>query len=588
MAAGEAEIDPMSNPDIATVGRQHEFEMHMQQFGGDFGALLSQHTVLEQCYETLREAHNKFAEAAQKLGEWRLAAGALCLMADQSGEIRYASDGANARLGLKKHNIRRLQQLVNPFHLPHLKIMLDSLTGENNSLRCDPSDFFLRSEGPTDKDHLFCMEAFPLALGRTALMCWVLRDLAPGSAKSGVSERLPRPHHQPQQGYAVTDELGTLLGVDARFSRVTGFSRADLVGQTTDKFWSGDETISSTIWTEVQCHGWWQGPVTSCTREGSPLHQWLTVTSLKDDANRAGAFMLLLSDLALHRSAQRALQEEFRQVFAPDQFFLRYQAHVATGAGFKLIACEAHTDWRHPTDTNLDGKRYSSHAGHQATGLESAVWMIRTSGLQLKTWQAQGLSDIALVLNLTAVQITSAAVADAVADLPALAGIGPDRLELTITEAESARITDKSLERLLALRRMGVKITVRDFGSGHASLEALRLLALRRMGVRITVRDFGSGHASLEALQMRPFDRLRLEQGFTAMGVPPEQAETSQWAQAIGVCMNLGHLPPGADEENGAQSYLKSSPMLPDQLVSWVSQRALQCVPFKEPHRHQA
>jgi diguanylate cyclase (GGDEF)-like protein/PAS domain S-box-containing protein len=724
------------SPDVVAIEEQHNFQKQLDQCGGDFSELLSTYMALERRHENLQESHNKLVEAAQTLGSIKPSPDALCLIADHWGEIRYSSDSARTLLGLEKHNITCLQQLVNPFHLSHLELMLCKLADKDNDAWPDQSEFFLRTEGELGNDRLFGTVTFALTRGQSALACWVLRDWSAGPESTSDPEGLARLHHQQHQGFMVADKHGAILGVDPTFSRVTGYSHADLVGQSTTQLRTGrdEQLIPDSLWAQAKKNAFCQGPVTGVAQTGGVLRQWLTVTAIKDNANRTSAYILGFTDLAAHRAAEQtvleasqydgltglptmelltekmgqkiarcwqggprvtllaitldklklleetrgrqcadvviqiatarlqesirgcdmlarsgpnsfvallvgpkgpaevasiaarmvramtreivvyqknlviganigsasfpqdgievttllerahiamvtarrgernvhvaysqqmptqlsvfnqAVQDDFRQAMVQKQLYMVYQAHLSTGPVFKILACEANIRWRHPMDSNLDWNAYSAHAGHEEAGHEAAVWMIKAAGLQLQSWQTQGLPDMHLVLNLTAAQITSTAIADALTDLADHTGIDPSRLELTMTEAESARISNKALARVWVLRRLGVKIGVRDFGSGHASLNALK---------------------------MRPFDRLRLEQRFTAEAAAPRETDE---ALAMGVSMDLEYPSHTsrqiqmaarfelADELNEplTQSYLISRPMLPEALMSWA------------------
>jgi EAL domain-containing protein (putative c-di-GMP-specific phosphodiesterase class I) len=57
-------------------------------------------------------------------------------------------------------------------------------------------------------------------------------------------------------------------------------------------------------------------------------------------------------------------------------------------------------------------------------------------------------------------------------------GLAPDRLMLEITEGVLLSDATTTIERLVALRRLGVKIAIDDFGTGYSSLSYLRRLPL--------------------------------------------------------------------------------------------------------------
>jgi diguanylate cyclase (GGDEF)-like protein len=81
-------------------------------------------------------------------------------------------------------------------------------------------------------------------------------------------------------------------------------------------------------------------------------------------------------------------------------------------------------------------------------------------------------------VNLSARQLVEAGLEATVARALVAAGLPPERLTLEITEGVLLTDTDMTMERLAAIRRLGVKVAIDDFGTGYSSLGYLRRLPL--------------------------------------------------------------------------------------------------------------
>ena len=91
----------------------------------------------------------------------------------------------------------------------------------------------------------------------------------------------------------------------------------------------------------------------------------------------------------------------------------------------------------------------------------------------------------------------------------AASGLGPDRLELEITE--SVLLTDNAL--------------------------ALRILhELRDLGVRISMDDFGTGYSSLSYLRSFPFDKIKIDKSFLH-----DSSFNAESVEIIKAVIGLGH-----------------------------------------------
>ena len=82
--------------------------------------------------------------------------------------------------------------------------------------------------------------------------------------------------------------------------------------------------------------------------------------------------------------------------------------------------------------------------------------------------------DLAINVNLSARQLLDPGVLDLVDGALQRTGLRPDSLVLEITESVLMTDTEVAIERLAALKRLGVRLAIDDFGTGYSSLNYLR------------------------------------------------------------------------------------------------------------------
>ncbi|ESQ85491.1 hypothetical protein ABAC460_23675 [Asticcacaulis sp. AC460] len=85
--------------------------------------------------------------------------------------------------------------------------------------------------------------------------------------------------------------------------------------------------------------------------------------------------------------------------------------------------------------------------------------------------------------NLSARDIRSAYVIDAICDTVRQSGIDPHRIEFEITETAMLTDFDQACEALAQLKAMGVRIAIDDFGSGYSSLGYLHRLPVDKIKI---------------------------------------------------------------------------------------------------------
>ncbi len=69
------------------------------------------------------------------------------------------------------------------------------------------------------------------------------------------------------------------------------------------------------------------------------------------------------------------------------------------------------------------------------------------------------------------------------ADVLALTGLGPDLLEIAITESMIMQDLQDSVRKMKELSALGVGLALDDFGTGHSSLSNLKSFPLSRLKI---------------------------------------------------------------------------------------------------------
>ncbi|MFJ5295710.1 EAL domain-containing protein [Pseudomonas sp. NPDC088368] len=168
--------------------------------------------------------------------------------------------------------------------------------------------------------------------------------------------------------------------------------------------------------------------------------------------------------------ARRQLEQELRQALLDGQLRLHYQPRYATVGG-SLRSFEALVRWQHPERGLLPPDTFIGLA--EETGLIQPLgqWVLNTACREAMTWP----DDIGLSVNLSPGQLAEnedvvAVVAAALLD----SGLPASRLELEITERVLLDHAHAALATLTALRALGVRLSLDDFGTGFSSLAYLR------------------------------------------------------------------------------------------------------------------
>jgi len=188
-----------------------------------------------------------------------------------------------------------------------------------------------------------------------------------------------------------------------------------------------------------------------------------------------------------------AAEQDLRRAIGEDELLVYYQPIVNLSDG-SPVGAEALLRWRHPSGEVMAPGQFIGLA--EETGLIGPIgdFVAQTACEQLARWNPiapAGQQAPMVHVNLSARQLIDPSLVSRIARILAAAGANPSQLCLELTE--TAFLVDEAscLERLKALKTLGVSLCVDDFGTGYSSLSHLTKFPIDV--VRSTSRHGGAG-----------------------------------------------------------------------------------------------
>jgi predicted signal transduction protein with EAL and GGDEF domain len=195
-------------------------------------------------------------------------------------------------------------------------------------------------------------------------------------------------------------------------------------------------------------------------------------------AKQRGKATVETFDASMQRSLERGLQlrSDFEKAVAAGELHIEYQPVVAVDTG-RVVGVEALARWESAGRGRVGPREFIPVA--EASGLihEVGQWVLRTACAQAVAWMA-GLPerDLIVGVNVSPRELLHPGFAHEVAAILRETGLTPALLTLEITESLLTEGTAVVLERLRALKGLGVTLAIDDFGTGRSSLGDLRSL----------------------------------------------------------------------------------------------------------------
>ena len=265
----------------------------------------------------------------------------------------------------------------------------------------------------------------------------------------------------------------------------------------------------------------------------------------------------VFDDAASHRSLDRLdLRSDLLYALDRNQLHLRYQPILALDTG-QVTGFEALLRWTHPRHGAVPPEVFIPLAEETGAIARIGDWVLERACHQLARWRRAGRAgELTMSVNLSAAQLRQQHLAAQTVAAIRAAGLDPADICLEITEHSYLR-TDVT---------------------AYAA-------ALRAVGVRFALDDFGTAYSSLSYLRQFPIECLKIDRSFVS-GVTGRDLDLSivRAVLAIADSMGLSAIAEGVETEQQratllqlgcrfGQGYLLSEPLTPDGATEFLRSR---------------
>ncbi len=190
-------------------------------------------------------------------------------------------------------------------------------------------------------------------------------------------------------------------------------------------------------------------------------------------ATERGSYRFYTSILDQQLREENRMEIELREAIENNQLYLVYQP-VYTAKKHQLTHFEALVRWQHPVKGVLKAESFIPLAEKTELILLIGEFVLEKVFEQIKRWKNNKINFVPIAVNVSGVQFKKQSISKLISKLIQMTQIDASYLQLEFTESVYIEYTASILEDINALKKLGIKLILDDFGTYFSSLSYLR------------------------------------------------------------------------------------------------------------------
>jgi diguanylate cyclase (GGDEF)-like protein len=193
-------------------------------------------------------------------------------------------------------------------------------------------------------------------------------------------------------------------------------------------------------------------------------------------------YCLCTEDMKEEVVLKHELSNKLFRAIDNNELSLHYQPLISAKTG-EILCMEALARWEQPDHGIVDPGIFIPLAEQNGLIIRIGEWVLRTACSQAKAWLDMGLPEMHISVNVSALQLRNPKFVATVERILNETGLRGEYLDLEITESAAVRESDNILDVLEELRKLGIEISIDDFGTEYSSLSRLNHMPVNRIKI---------------------------------------------------------------------------------------------------------
>lgn len=185
-------------------------------------------------------------------------------------------------------------------------------------------------------------------------------------------------------------------------------------------------------------------------------------------AKGRGCCQLYRKELTEYVHNRLRLDNDLRKAISNNEFELYYQPIINLQTN-NIVSAEALLRWHHPTRGMVPPDEFIPYAQENGLIIPIGDWVIKQACIQASEWHKAGF-PLGVSINVSVRQFEKNNLFDLFSSALAEYHFPAEKLVLEITEQMFLENTENNLKQISELKRIGIRISLDDFGVGYSSL----------------------------------------------------------------------------------------------------------------------
>lgn len=184
-------------------------------------------------------------------------------------------------------------------------------------------------------------------------------------------------------------------------------------------------------------------------------------------------YSLFIPTMKAHAMVRMDMEIHLREALKNNEFILHYQPKMNLKTG-KVYGMEALIRWKSKDNQLLYPDSFIQIAEESGLIAPIGEWVLREACTQCKKWHDAGFWNLSVSVNISPQQFQKQDIEEVIRTILNETGLPPSALDLELTESTIMKDPEVAAVVLSNLKRLGVTISIDDFGTGFSSLSYLR------------------------------------------------------------------------------------------------------------------